>query len=109
MFDFTQEEHKVILFLVTIALIGIAGNSLVKRFSAGKTIAYFSQDLGKIDLNSADKKLLMGVSGIGERLAERIIEYREKREGFNNMDELKDIKGISESKFMKIKEYLIIK
>jgi len=109
MFDFTREERKVVLFLVAVALIGIGVNFLAKHVSGGRTVASFSRDLGKIDLNSADKLLLMAVSGIGEKLADRIIEYRAKREGFGNLDELKDIKGVSDAKFAKIKEYLFVK
>lgn len=108
MFELTQEERKAILFLVTIALIGVGSNFLVKHLAAGRTVAHFSQDLGKINLNSADKKLLMGVSGIGEKLAQRILESRDQREGFSNVDELKEIKGITDSKFAKIKDYLTI-
>jgi len=109
MFDFTQEERKVVLFLVAVSLMGIGVNSIVKHFSGGKTVASFSRDLGKVDLNSADKKLLMAISGIGEKLADRIIEYREKHEGFSDINELKDIKGVNETKFLRIKEYLAIK
>ena len=109
MFDFTQEERKVVIFLVAVALIGAGTHYLVKHFSGGKTVASFSRDLGKVDLNSADKKLLMAISGIGEKLADRIIEYRQKHEGFSDLNELKDIKGVSDSKFVKIKEYLFVK
>lgn len=109
MLNLTQEERKVILFLAAIALLGVGSNFLVKQLSTAKNIASFSRDLGKINLNSADKKLLMQVSGIGEKLAERIIDYRDQREGFSYIDELKDIKGISEPKFLKIKEYLAVK
>ncbi|MDD5196666.1 MAG: helix-hairpin-helix domain-containing protein [Candidatus Omnitrophota bacterium] len=109
MLNLTQEERKVMLFLVTIALIGVGSNFLIKQFSTAKSIACFSQDLARINLNSADKKLLMGISGIGEKIAGRIIEYRQKRAGFSNVDELKAIKGITDSKFAKIKEYLTVK
>ncbi|MDD5506090.1 MAG: helix-hairpin-helix domain-containing protein [Candidatus Omnitrophica bacterium] len=109
MLNLTQEERKVILFLVAIALVGVGGNFLIKQFSTAKSIACLSQDLAKIDLNSADKKLLMGISGIGEKLAGRIIEHRQARAGFSNVDELKEIKGITDSKFARINEYLIAK
>jgi len=109
MVNFTQEERKVILFLVMLATLGVAVNFAAKQFGAGKAVASFSEDLGKVDLNRADKKNLTGISGIGEKLAQRIIDYRDKCAGFNGLDELKDIKGINDSKFAKIKEYLIVK
>lgn len=108
MFDLTQEEHRVILFLVAVSLLGVGGNVLFKTLVPNRPISSFTQDLGKVKLNSADKQMLMVVSGIGEKLAARIIEYRDNRAGFNDLDELREVKGITDSKFSKIKEYLAI-
>ena len=109
MLNLTQEERKVIVFLAMLALLGVGVNLVVKQFGGGKSISSFSEDLGRVNLNSADKELLMKVSGIGEKLAQRIIDYREKSAGFNAIDELKEIKGMNDSKFTKIKEYLTVK
>ncbi|MFH0855688.1 MAG: helix-hairpin-helix domain-containing protein [Candidatus Omnitrophota bacterium] len=109
MINLTQEERKVILFLAAVAVLGVAVNFAAKQLGGVKAIACFSEDLGKVDLNHADKKVLLGISGIGDKLAQRIIDYRDKRAGFNGLDELKDIRGITDSKFTRIKEYLIVK
>ena len=109
MVNLTQEERRVVLFLVMVALLGVGVSFTLKQFGAGKTAASFSEDLGKVDLNRADKRVLLGVSGIGDKLAQRIIDYRDTASGFNGLDELKNIKGINDSKFAKIKEYLIVK
>lgn len=108
MLNLTPQERQVILFLIIVALIGIGINFLGKRYSQVKVIAYLNQDIGKINLNKADKDMLMGVSGIGEKIAERIIEYRERHIKFKYIEELKDIKGISESKYEAIKEYFYL-
>jgi len=109
MFSLTREERQVILFLISVALFGAGIDFLAKKCSTIKTITCFSQEIGKINLNKADKDLLMSIPGIGEKLAMRIIEYREKRTGFSAPEELKNIKGISASKYEKIKNYLIVK
>ena len=109
MLNFTQEEKKVVLFLVMLALLGVGANFVVKQFGAGKNISCFSEDLGRVNLNSADKRLLMKVAGIGEKTAQRIIDYRDQCAGFSAIEELKGVKGINESKFAKIKEYLVVK
>jgi competence ComEA-like helix-hairpin-helix protein len=108
MFTLTREERHVVLFLITIALLGIGIDFLAKKCLPAKSIAQFNQELGKIDLNSADKELLMSLPGIGEKLAGRIIEYRDEHAGFCKMEELKNIKGITESRYGKIKDYLIV-
>ena len=109
MFSLTNDERRVILFLTTVALLGLGVNFLAKQFAPAKSLACFSENLGKVNLNTADKKLLIGISGIGEKLAGRIIVYRREHAGFSDVDELKAIKGITDSKFAKIKEYLTVK
>lgn len=109
MFNLTAEERKVILFLITIGFIGIGINFLIKINSSVKILSCYGQDIGKVDLNSADKDLLNSVPGIGTKLAQRIIEYRETQASFKDLEELKNIKGITDYKYEKIKDSFIIK
>lgn len=108
MFSLTRQERQVILFLITVALVGIGINFLVKRYSQIKVIRYLNQDISRFDLNKADKEMLIGVSGIGEKLAQRIIEYRRQQGDFRNIEELRNIKGISSSKYEAIKDYFFV-
>lgn len=109
MFNLTKEEQKVVLFLLTIASTGLGINILIKLNTPVKILSCYSQDIGKIDLNSADKNLLASVPGIGPKLAQRIIEYRKAQENFKDPEELKNIKGITNYKYEKIKDSFIIK
>ena len=59
-----------------------------------------------IHLNQATKEQLMTIKGIGEKTAERIIEYRNENGVFTSIDELLNIKGIGEKKLASIKEEL---
>jgi len=61
-----------------------------------------------IDINNANKKMLMQLPGIGEKTAEAIIIYRTKIGKFTLKDQLMEIKGIGPKKFEKIKEYIFI-
>jgi len=109
MFELTRQEKQVILFLVATALAGIGIDFSVKRFSTAQSMAAFNENLGKIDLNSADKDLLLSVSGIGEKLCQRIISYRQEKGRFLEQAELKNIKGITASKYEKIKGSFIVR
>jgi len=60
----------------------------------------------KININTADSAQLKSLPGIGDVLAGRIIEYREKTGGFKNIYELMDVNGIGEKTFRKL-EHLI--
>ena len=55
-----------------------------------------------ININTASKEELMKLSGIGEGKAKQIIEYRNKNP-FNSIEDIKNVKGIGDSLYEKIK------
>ena len=109
MLSLSKQEQQVILFLAIVSLAGVGIDFLRKNFSSNKVVAALKQDMTKIDLNQADKATLMSVRGIGEKLAGRILEYRQQQDRFYNVDELKSIKGITEYKYEKIKDEFVIR
>ncbi|MBQ6622462.1 MAG: helix-hairpin-helix domain-containing protein [Mogibacterium sp.] len=62
---------------------------------------------GKVNINTADKAVLMTLPGIGEAYAERIIEYRSS-EPFKKIEDLKNISGIGEATFNKLKDLITV-
>jgi len=104
MFNLTPQERRVILFLITMALVGMGINFLVKRNSLVKTFVCFAENnIGKVNLNKADKEDLMDIPGLGERLASRILEYRQQNGDFASLEDLKKIKGINDYRYEKLK------
>ena len=61
-----------------------------------------------ININKASKEELTRLQGIGETYAQRIIDYRERNNGFKDIKEIKRIRGIGEKKFEKLKDKIII-
>ncbi len=57
----------------------------------------------RFDINSADLDDLKSIKGISDKLAQIILEQREKKDKFTSIDELKDVKGIGKNKFCQIK------
>ena len=58
---------------------------------------------GKININSASKEELESLPGIGESKANSIIEYRNSNK-FNSIEDIKNVNGIGDSLFEKIKD-----
>ncbi len=67
-----------------------------------------SADVGnKININTCTKEELLSLPGIGEVLAEKIIEYREKTP-FKKLEDLMNVSGIGEKKFESIKDMIVV-
>lgn len=62
----------------------------------------------RININTADKSLLMSISGVGEAKADAIISYREKNGNFKTVEEIMNIEGIKEGVFNKIKDKICV-
>ncbi|WP_409289385.1 helix-hairpin-helix domain-containing protein [Peribacillus sp. SCS-37] len=58
----------------------------------------------KVNINTADEAELMTLTGIGPSKAAAIIEYRTREGGFKKPEDLKNISGIGEKTFEKLKE-----
>lgn len=61
-----------------------------------------------VNLNTADEKDLTQIPGIGPSKAQTIIKYREENGPFSSVENLKDVKGIGEKTFEKLKDYLTV-
>ncbi|OCL89511.1 helix-hairpin-helix domain-containing protein [Arcobacter porcinus] len=62
-----------------------------------------------VDLNSASYKLLSFVSGISEKLAQNIVEYREKINNFKTKSQLLKVKGLGAKSYEQSVGFLRIK
>ena len=62
----------------------------------------------RFDLNAATFDQLCTLKGIGPVKAQAILDYRDAYGGFVCLEELMEVKGIGESTYAKIKEYLYI-
>ena len=63
---------------------------------------------GKISINTASKEELMSLSGVGEAKALAIISYRETNGNFKSIEDIKNVSGIGDALFEKIKDNITI-
>ena len=61
-----------------------------------------------LDLNTATAEQLQTLPGIGEVLAQRIVDFREENGPFRLVDEIRDVRGIGEAIFNGIKDYITV-
>ena len=63
---------------------------------------------GIININTASLEELQKINGVGEVKANSIINYREKNGGFKSIDEMKNIEGIGDKTFEKMKDQITV-
>ena len=93
-----------IIILVVLLTFGLSSLASAKDASPGKTIPVLE---GKININTAIAKELKMLSGIGEKTAANVIEYRTQNGNYTEPKSLLKVKGMGKKTLEKTKEYII--
>ncbi|MDD6432468.1 MAG: helix-hairpin-helix domain-containing protein [Lactobacillaceae bacterium] len=84
----------------------VPGTSTVGAANAGSANA--ASEAPIINLNTATKEQLCQITGIGDKKAELILQYREQHGQFKSVDELKQVSGFGDKTVEKIKDQLAV-
>lgn len=85
---------------------GISNNQMIIIPSQDKKIEQNNNKL--ININTATKEQLMQLESIGESKANNIITYRTKNGLFKSIEELKNVSGIGNEIYKKIKDFITV-
>src|SRR6185295_7053219 len=61
-----------------------------------------------LNVNTATSAELEKLPGVGPAMALRIVDYRQKNNGFKKIEDLMQVKGIGEKTFLKLKPLITI-
>ena len=64
---------------------------------------------GLIDVNRADLQELQRINGVGPAIAQRIIDYRQTHGAFTRIEDLRNVKGIGQSRLEQIRPQVAIR
>jgi competence protein ComEA len=86
--------------------------NLARKLTDGELIA-IGVDLGatpggKVSLNAATLAQLDALPGVGPVLAQRIIDFRTQHGGFRSVNELRQVDGIGDETFARLKELVVL-
>lgn len=74
----------------------------------GVSVQHWEDTGGKININTAGQGELEKLPEVGPAMAKKILEYRQKNEGFKKKEELMLVPGIGEKTYEKLKELVAI-
>ena len=98
---------KTIIVLVLLVLACLIGNELLNEHMISHDISSVEKTIipndDAVDINSADFNELCSIKYIGETTASNILIYREEIGRFENIEQIKNIEGISDKIFDAIK------
>lgn len=63
----------------------------------------------KVNINTANQAQLETIPGIGTATAQKIISYRNENGKFSSIEDIKNVSGIGDSKFNKMKDLITVK
>lgn len=122
MFDLTSQEKKVLIALSAFAVLGLVVLAYRTYFARPKLRVVHSEiksgaaaDYEKVikgrnavNLNTADASKIETLPGIGPKLAKEIVDYRSEHGSFILKEDIMKVKGISQSKFDRIKDWIVL-
>jgi competence protein ComEA len=98
----TGKINVALMFMLCFGLLLMPVSLAAQDHGAGKTA------VEKVNLNTATAEQLQSIPGIGPSSAKNILEYRGKVGKFKRIEEIINVKGIGEKKFLKIKDRLTV-
>ena len=98
-------EDQMVIY---VPLIGEEQETISLQASIGSMGIGNAQEEQKVNLNTANEMELQTLTGIGPSKATAIIQYRTENGPFKSIEELKNISGIGEKTFDKLKEEITI-
>lgn len=113
----TRRGSRLLLLFSALLLAGIclwqnAPALIPRHVSASAHVAQshyiIAEDGVRLNVNLADAGELTELPGIGEVLAQRIIDYREEHGPFASMEELVQVSGVGERTLERLREFAAV-
>ncbi len=112
--------RKVYFILILVALVSFMGGLATAEEKVAEEIATIEKVAeetaeaaeeeanAEVNINTATAEELSTLEGIGEMKAASIIEFRDNHGNFTKIEDLKNVKGIGDKIFEKIKDQLTV-
>ncbi len=101
-------EATTVVILETSAAATTASTAKITELTTSLTIESTVPAPLYININTADAETLCLLDGIGEKLSEEIVRYRDENGKFNNIEEIMKVHGIGEKIFAGVRDFIYV-
>lgn len=110
MIHLTRQERQVFLFVSFLVALGFLAHFLAASPGADACLRslYSGAETRPLDVNRAGREELIALPLIGEKTADEILRLRRSEGNFTHLEDLKKIRGMTDAKLNKLKEYLCV-
>ena len=96
-----------IMALVLLGVVGVFFGAPPTVWSADHPAAVEKMD--KVNVNTAMAAQLTALPGIGDTIAQAIVDYRDNNGAFRSVDDLLQVNGIGEKKLAALRDLVLLK
>lgn len=95
--DYDQKEDLISTVSHAVESVFLVGTQVIILSKYIKARSKEKEESKKININTANAVELTYLPGVGNYIAKKIVEYREKHGGFSTIEELTEVDGIGEA------------
>ncbi len=96
---------RILMAAITAVALSATALSAQSKAPAQKSTATAA---APVNLNTATAEQLATIPGVGPKMAERIVDYRQKNGGFKKIEDLMNVSGVGEKSFLKMKPLITV-
>ena len=99
----------MVMALMVMPWTAVAADKAANASSRATTVSTTVGSDVKVNINTASAKELMTLNGIGAKVAERIVAYREAKGPFKKAEDLKKVEGVGKGLWERNRERIVTK
>lgn len=97
------------LAFVPVAVTLLIAPALAATVTRTETITASAPVGGKVNINTASVKDLMMLTGVGKKVAEKIVEYRGTHGAFRKAEDIRKVEGLGDTLWERNKDRIVVK
>jgi competence protein ComEA len=99
----------IVMALLVMPWTAVAADKAANASGRTTTVSTTVGSDAKVNINTASAKELMALNGIGAKVAERIVAYRDANGPFKKAEDLKKVEGIGKGLWERNRERIVTK